>query len=156
MHNEDDTGLQVVAVLLSGIVFACVLGVTAYGVVIATHESGPPLAADGQIVPLGEPIASIYFDTSKAEVPEEGGGAVQTVKKKALANPRKTILISGYHDPSGDPAKNAELARARAEAVRDALVAAGVPAERIVLRKPEEIPGTEDLQEARRVDIRLQ
>lgn len=156
MHNDDDNGLQVVAVLLSAIILACVLGVTAYGVVMSRQDRKPQLAADGQILPQGEPIASIYFEAGKSEVPDEGGGAIQTVMEKALANPARIILISGYHDPSGDPAKNAELAQGRAEAVRDALVEAGVPADRVVLRKPEEIPGTEDPQEARRVDIRLQ
>ena len=38
----------------------------------------------------------------------------------------KRAVVSGYHDASGDPEKNAELARQRAVAVRDALKAAGI------------------------------
>ncbi len=56
-------------------------------------------------------------------------------------------------DSDGDPAKNTELAKARAIAARDALVAAGVKAERIELKAPSDIVGGTDQARARRVDI---
>ena len=63
-------------------------------------------------------------------------------------------MISGFHDATGDPAKNAELAKARAVVVRDALKAAGVAEDRIELKKPEQInAGSAD--DARRVEVRL-
>ncbi|MDQ7990056.1 MAG: OmpA family protein [Candidatus Dactylopiibacterium sp.] len=155
MQDDDDIELKVVAVLMSALILACVLGVVSYGV-IALNTRSQPVFVDGQMVPVGDALAAIYFETGSAKVPGEAGGAIQTVKEDAAEAPRKTVLISGFHDPSGDPGRNIELARARAEAVRDALIRAGVPEDRIVLRKPEVIPGTEDLQEARRVDIRLQ
>ena len=43
----------------------------------------------------------------------------------------RRIAISGFHDASGDAAANEELAKQRAFAVRDLLVAAGAPADRI-------------------------
>lgn len=106
--------------------------------------------------PEGEPLARIYFEINSAELPAEAGGPLQTVKEKAEESPRDIVLISGYHDPSGDPEQNAALATQRALAAKAALIAAGVPAERIRVRKPEVIPGDADLQEARRVDIRVQ
>ena len=75
----------------------------------------------------------------------------------ALAlNPKAIVLLSGFHDPSGDPARNAELAKGRAEAVRDALVAGGVAADRVKFRKPESTVGTGSAEEGRRVEIRVQ
>ena len=75
----------------------------------------------------------------------------------ALAlNQNAIVLLSGFHDPSGDPTRNAELAKGRAMAVRDALVAAGVAGERIKFRKPESTVGTGSAEEGRRVEIRVQ
>lgn len=155
MNDDDDGGVQVVAILLAAIIFGCVLGVIAYGV-STTMGSQPPQMVNGEISPVDEPLATIYFESGSADLPDEAGGAIQTLKEKALEHPGKRILISGFHDPVGDPMKNAELAKARADAVREALIEAGIAEDRIYLRKPEEIPGTEDMQEARRVDIHLQ
>ena len=47
------------------------------------------------------------------------------------------VLLSVSTIHPGDPARNAELAKQRAMAVRDALVAGGVAAERVKFRKPE-------------------
>jgi outer membrane protein OmpA-like peptidoglycan-associated protein len=70
------------------------------------------------------------------------------------AKPDAKIALSGYVDSSGSAAKNAELAKQRAFAVRDALTKAGVAAGRIELRKPAEIKaGAADAAQARRVDI---
>ncbi|NJN00732.1 MAG: OmpA family protein, partial [Aquincola sp.] len=66
--------------------------------------------------------------------------------------PDAKVALSGYVDSSGSAAKNAELAKQRAFAVRDALTKAGVAAARIELRKPEQIDAG-DAARARRVDI---
>ena len=63
------------------------------------------------------------------------------------------FAVSGFHDASGNAAANAELAKQRAVAVRDLLVVAGVPAERIVLEKPAVTTGGADSREARRVEV---
>ena len=70
------------------------------------------------------------------------------------AHPEAKVGLSGFVDSSGDPAKNAELAKQRAITVRDALAAAGVAADRIDLSKPPQIEaGSADAARARRVDI---
>ena len=61
----------------------------------------------------------------------------------------------GIHGICGDPARNAELAKERAKAVRAALVAKGVPLAQVLLRKPEVTAGGGSDQEARRVEIRV-
>ncbi len=54
----------------------------------------------------------------------------------------KKAVVSGFTDATGDPAKNAELAKQRAFAVRDALKAAGVAEDKIELKKPEQLTGS--------------
>ena len=65
------------------------------------------------------------------------------------------VALSGFVDSSGSAAKNAELAKQRAFAVRDALTKGGIAAGRIELRKPAQIDAGSgaDAAQARRVDI---
>jgi outer membrane protein OmpA-like peptidoglycan-associated protein len=158
MQSNEDLDIGVVSLLLGTVILLCVLGVIGFGVYTsqATFNNAPTAASSETPAPKGEAMARIYFEINSAELPAEAGGAIETIKERARVVPNLIVLISGYHDPSGDPEQNAILAKQRAEATRDALIAAGIQESRIRLSKPEVIPGNEDLQEARRVDIRLQ
>ena len=61
--------------------------------------------------------------------------------------------VTGYTDKTGDPARNEELAKNRAKAVKDAMVAAGVPEANITMQPPEYLTGSYEDRAARRVDI---
>lgn len=50
----------------------------------------------------------------------------------------------------------AEVAKNHALSVRDTLVAAGVPTERVLMRRPAVTLGGSDAAEARRVEVRVQ
>ena len=65
-------------------------------------------------------------------------------------------MLSGYTDATGDAAANAELAKQRAMAVRDALKTLGVAEDKIELKKPEQLTGSGDPSAARRVEVALQ
>jgi outer membrane protein OmpA-like peptidoglycan-associated protein len=65
------------------------------------------------------------------------------------------IAVTGYADPSGNPAQNLGLAKNRAAAVRDALVQEGVPESRVMMTPPAAVTGTGSPDEARRVEITL-
>ncbi|WP_028227713.1 cytochrome c oxidase subunit II [Paraburkholderia ferrariae] len=97
--------------------------------------------------------ASIYFDTGKSTLPDDAKDAIAAAADYAKAHPDAKFALSGYTDSSGNAATNAELAKHRAQAVRDALKAAGVAEDRIILKKPETITGGSDAREARRVEI---
>ncbi|KLU22709.1 cytochrome C oxidase [Caballeronia mineralivorans PML1(12)] len=97
--------------------------------------------------------ASVYFETGKDVLPADAASAVQAAADYAKAHPDAKLTLSGFTDATGSAAKNAELAKARAQAVRDALKAAGVAEDRIILKKPETITGGADAREARRVEI---
>ena len=143
--------------LLALIALPCVILLAAFFLLRGTAT--PPSAsvpAATETSPIGEPLASIYFEPGNAELARDSGGAIQKVKEAMQTEADQIVLVSGFHDPSGDPEQNRLLARERALSAKAALLLAGVPEERIVLRRPEEIPGTEDMQEARRVDLRVQ
>lgn len=103
----------------------------------------------------GELAGTVYFDVGVAELP--AGAEVELGKVKAAldAAPNRKLVLSGFHDATGDAAKNAELAKQRAKSVRDAMKIAGVDGARIGLRKPESTTGDGTEQQARRVELRL-
>ncbi|MCW5659438.1 MAG: sodium-translocating pyrophosphatase [Burkholderiaceae bacterium] len=111
-------------------------------------------AADGASIKVEGGVVKFYFASGKAEVAGGAVAALADVAKGVEAG--KKAVISGYTDSTGDPAKNEELAKQRAFAVRDALKAAGVAEDKVELKKPESITGTGDMAQARRVEVMLQ
>ncbi|WP_426165964.1 DUF2853 family protein [Sandarakinorhabdus sp. DWP1-3-1] len=104
----------------------------------------------------GVPSASVYFDTAKTDVSPEIVGVAARFKAYLADHAGAKLAVSGYNDPRGDAAMNAELSKNRAMAVRDALVANGIAVEAIDLVKPEATSDTTtSLENARRVDINV-
>ena len=107
------------------------------------------------LVVIGVPNR-VHFEIGADNVSAAGKRVLNGYAQALKANPDAKVELSGYADPSGDAAKNLELAKARAVTVRDALVADGISAERIALVKPAEvIVGQGHDADARRVDIIL-
>ncbi len=90
---------------------------------------------------------------ARATLPADAKAAIDAAAQYARAHPDAKLALSGYTDKTGSASANAELAKHRAQAVRDALKAAGVAEDRIILKKPETITGGADAKEARRVEI---
>ncbi len=112
-----------------------------------TPVATSPAAAEGLPVSVLFAIGKSSLDADAAKQIERAVGVLKSA-------PAAKVALSGYVDSSGSAAKNAELAKERAFAVRDALQKAGVAAERIELRKPSDIDaGDKDAARARRVDI---
>ena len=110
----------------------------------AAHGAAAPGAVAVVAVPVIVEVARIqvtpgmvkfYFDSGKADLAGGAADALVDVVKGVAAG--KKAVISGYHDASGDPAINAELAKQRAFTVRDTLKSIGVPDDKIELKKPE-------------------
>lgn len=158
MSDQDDNETQGV---VFGVLAAVVLGVIALvsGVAIwKTAQTSQPAAivAEAEVEPVGEALAKVYFAVGEAKLNAADQAVVGQTIAALAAKPQAIVLLSGFHDPSGDPARNAELAKARAQAVRDALVGGGVAVERIKFRKPESTLGSGSPEEGRRVEIRVQ
>jgi cytochrome c5 len=110
-------------------------------------------AADAASVKVEGGVVKFYFASGKADL--ANGAAPALAEVIAGVKGGKKAVISGYHDATGDPAKNAELAKQRAFAARDALKAAGVAETSIELKKPEQI-NAGSAADARRVEVKLE
>ena len=123
---------------------------------VASSAPAAPVAAavaDEASVRVENGVVKFYFATAKADL---AGGANEALADvvKGVAEGKKAV-ISGFHDATGDAALNAELAKQRAFAVRDALKALGVAEDKIELKKPEETTASGNNAEARRVEVAL-
>jgi cytochrome c oxidase subunit 2 len=107
----------------------------------------------GAAVPQAPAIASLYFETGKANLPPDSADALKAIIDFGVANASAKLAISGFHDATGSQAANEELAKERAKAVREALKAAGIGEDRIDMRKPQVTTGSGDAKEARRVEV---
>lgn len=181
MFSQDDDGEQRVALfvvfgliaLVVGLVLA--VGVSRGGAFMKTGRAAAPVtqatlpaspaptqvapavaqaASDAASVKVEQGVVKFYFASGKADLAAGASQAMADLVKRAQAG--RKLVISGFHDATGDAAKNAELARQRALAVSAALKAAGVAEGQIELRKPEQVNGSGSDAEARRVEISLQ
>lgn len=116
--------------------------------------SAAQIASDAASVKIENGVVKFYFASGKAELAAGAGDALLDVIKEARAG--RKLVISGFHDATGDAGKNAELARQRAVAVRDALKSAGVAEQQIALKKQEQMTVSGSNAEARRVEVSLQ
>ena len=113
--------------------------------------AAPPAAPAPAPIAAGLPTA-VFFETGSAAIGDEGrrkvASAAELIKKDGVK-----VDITGYTDKTGDLAKNEELAKERAKAVRDALVAAGVAEANITMKPPAFVTGGDNNEVARRVEI---
>ncbi len=122
---------------------------------IGKSASAPPPAPASTAAPavIVIDVVKVYFDTGKADLPADAKGKLDASVAKLKADAKAKATISGYHDASGSLEQNQNLAKQRAEAVRDHLKAVGIVEERIVLVKPQLTQGSGDNAEARRVEV---
>lgn len=105
----------------------------------------------------GKPSLTVYFDVGKREVSNDLAAQAATLKTYLAANAGSKLAVSGYNDPSGNAAANAELSKNRAQAVKAALVAAGIPDASVELVKPADTTaGGVTPEQARRVEVTIQ
>jgi outer membrane protein OmpA-like peptidoglycan-associated protein len=175
MLDQEDEGTRFGVWVALGVVFFVLVGVIGGVTLRHLHQSkaakaapavaaAAPQAAASEAAaaetlvdaPLsGELLGKLFFAVGQAALPADAAAQIEAAAKALAAAPAKKIVLSGFHDASGDPVKNAELAKLRAFAVRDALKAAGADAARVLLRKPESTTADGSAEEARRVELRL-
>jgi outer membrane protein OmpA-like peptidoglycan-associated protein len=175
MMDDGDDGARVGLWATLGVVTLLLFGLIAGLAIRHAHKQAPKavaLVAAAGGVAAGPAVAglapdelkdveltgvvagTLYFATGSAALANDAGVVLSAIRDVAAADSKRNLLISGFHDATGDPTRNAELAKERAKAVREALVAAGVDRARIVMRKPEVLVGGADNAEARRVEVR--
>ncbi|MBC8057173.1 MAG: OmpA family protein [Rhizobiales bacterium] len=158
MSDQNDETQNYALMVLAGVVTLVIAGVLGLAVTKGSGSGSGGMtaanAAAAQIV-AGAPEGRVYFAIGSDALPAESSAVLVKVADAARMESGKVVLISGFHDASGDAAANAELAKKRALAVRHALEANGVAPDRLVMDKPLLTSGGADAREARRVEMRL-
>ena len=87
---------------------------------------------DADILPVpGDRLTAVHFDKASSRL-SPGGQAHAAAAAVTLADMKiARVQVVGHTDRVGNPARNRALAEARARAVADFLIAAGLPAEMI-------------------------
>lgn len=73
----------------------------------------------------------LFFDFNKDKLTPDAAKIVASVAKAAKTAGYPKLVLTGYTDLSGSDSYNQKLSERRAQAVRKALIAAGVPADRL-------------------------
>jgi outer membrane protein OmpA-like peptidoglycan-associated protein len=175
---KDDGGIVRTGLIAAGVLAAILIGAGFIGTSIGQRINTPPVtpapaapyapaAAPAPAIPqgagliavvvVGKPKLSVYFDTAKADVTPDLPNEIGALKAYMDENPTARLGVSGYNDPRGNAAFNAELSKNRAQNVAAELAKLGLPADRIDLIKPADPTDKDDpLDVARRVDVYVQ
>jgi peptidoglycan-associated lipoprotein len=89
----------------------------------------PPSVTDQDL--FSQNVKDVYFDYDKADVRSDQQGSLQADVQFLNAHPNVNFTIEGHCDERGSTEYNIALGDKRANAVKNALVAAGVNASRI-------------------------
>lgn len=81
----------------------------------------------GIVVTLGD----LLFSSGQARLQDDGARTMGKLAEFLKRNPQRTATIEGYTDSVGSDTSNQALSDRRAQAVMEALVGLGVPAERL-------------------------
>jgi peptidoglycan-associated lipoprotein len=89
----------------------------------------PPSASEEEL--FGQNVRDIYFDYDKSDVRSDQGSAIQGDITFLNQHPNIQFTIEGHCDERGSTEYNLALGSSRADAVKQALVQAGINASRI-------------------------
>ena len=117
---------------------------------VVQNQGSASEAQDEARIVTANGAVKFYFATGKADVAPGAQEALKDVLVAALGG--KKIVVSGYHDSTGNAQVNEELSKQRAFAVRTVLLGFGVPDKQIELRKPSDTEAGSGA-EARRVEV---
>lgn len=121
--------------------------------VTVTTETVSVVIPEGASISVANGVVNFYFATGSADLAPGAAEALATVIKGVEGGRR--AQVSGFHDTTGDPAINEELAKLRAQTVRDVLIGLGTPAVKVDLQKPAVSTGSGSDAQARRVEVKL-
>ena len=167
MFDQEDEGTRIGVWTVLAVVFLVVAGLIGGLAIRAMNaaagggsgQAGATAGAEALTFvdgPLeGDVVGTVYFAVGQSVLPDGALVALDKAIQAVKDEPKRRVVLSGFHDASGAAALNAELAKERAKTVRAVLVAEGVDAARIALRKPDVTLGDGAAPEARRVEIRL-
>jgi outer membrane protein OmpA-like peptidoglycan-associated protein len=77
-------------------------------------------------------LPGIFFDSGKSELKSGARNTLTRIAEQLRSDDTVRVSIEGHTDNVGGEAMNQALSERRADAVRDVLVASGIPADRII------------------------
>ena len=101
-----------------------------------------------------EPVRVVFFTPDSATLDEPALSVVRNAADTARRT-GESVRVLGFSGPAGTPQDQVTVAANRAQAVRAALVAAGVPDGRITVGARPAVPFEAAPVESRRVEIHL-
>ena len=104
---------------------------------VARPAPAPAPAPAPEPEPVPQPLPGpfmVFFDFDKSDLTSDARSIIRRAATAFKDFGAARIAASGHTDKAGRNAYNDALAQRRAEAVRDALIAQGVPASRITIR----------------------
>ncbi len=110
-----ETGLSY-SLLFSNQLFAGATFMSAMRIAVGAPDTRQKLLTEGRLVTRG-----ILFDVNADVVRPESYGVLKDIAAVLTENPAVNVLIVGHTDSDGDDARNLDLSRRRADAVRNAL-----------------------------------
>ncbi|MBR7059347.1 MAG: cytochrome-c oxidase, cbb3-type subunit III [Neisseriaceae bacterium] len=117
------------------------------------EDTATPVADTDSVVVGDDGVVKFYFASGSQDLSADAGESLAAILAGVAEG--KKVVISGFHDASGDVAQNAELAKQRAMSVQKTLLELGIPEDAIELKKPESTDAGNEA-EARRVEVSLQ
>jgi outer membrane protein OmpA-like peptidoglycan-associated protein len=84
----------------------------------------------------------VFFQPASAELTPTGRSVVRSAAEQAAAMKPRLIKVTGYASPLGQVSDTQALSQERANAVAQALIAAGVPRERLSIEAKGETEAT--------------
>lgn len=100
--------------------------------------------------------ATVYFGTNSANLSSDAENAVEQAAQNASACRIEHVTLTGFTDQRGSAEYNRVLAERRTQAVREILVARGVPADAIQIEAKGETESTGDAARDRRVEVDIE
>jgi OOP family OmpA-OmpF porin len=113
------------------IIRALVAGVALSAAAGCAQTASPPPVAAANGPELAGAWYQVFFDTNSAAINARGQSILGNVAYVVANNSATRVTVIGKTDRVGAGRANMDLSQERANAVRDALIAAGVPSGRI-------------------------
>jgi outer membrane protein OmpA-like peptidoglycan-associated protein len=115
----------------------------------------PVLAANESAVRVENGVVKFYFASGKATLAAGAKEALAEVVQAAAQG--KKLVLSGFHDSTGSPEMNAQLAKQRALSVKAALTGLGVKDAQMTLKNAESVVTSAGADaQARRVEVSIE
>jgi len=132
-QDEKNVAMQKQIDDLREMVFALVKMNTGDAVADGTNTMLPPPKSEGTVTNLPESM-NIYFPKGSVTLDAGSALSLNEIVDILARSPQLKLMVTGYADKSGDPARNLLLSQQRANSVKEFLVSSGLSADRFITK----------------------